>query len=750
MNFSRLISPLVLACTLGLATASATTVVGPMSVARYNHTAIGLPDGRVLIAGGTNAQGTTARSEIYNPLTASFSPAPDMAVGRTALTSAPLPDGRVMVLGGTGLVGGVNASLASTEIFDPATGLWSAGASMSVARSGAKAVTLSDGKIVVVGGVGTAATEIYDPVTQTFTPGAPLSAARGGFAMVALPDDRVLVVGGYYLLGNGGNALPGEVRDPRTGAWSATGPLAFGRSSHTATLLSDGRVLVAGGSGVLVAELFDPTNLTFTATGSLNTGHYMHTATRLSSGNVLLAGGNSSTSIDESYWEHYDVASGLWRKADVPTQVLRYHTSTLLADGKVLIGGGYPGPVATAQTFAENCGMYNTTLSTNRIEFPGVGGSANLTVGMPGECSWSTYNLPSWISATPGPNGTGTSTITLTAAPGGTAWRGNYMRIANLDFNVGQPAMPPVCDTSVTPTLSVNSASILAAGSSNSVSVTIPAGCNWSVTGVPSWVTVTSGAAGGTGNGFINYTVAPNSGAARSATLTIATRPFTISQGAYVAGCDPAAPTWIFPNSQTFGAAGGSGSVTVSRGASCTWTTTWVPSWITVTAGASGTGPGTVTYTVAPNTGAARQVNLSIAGYLYNVAQSAGSGTPVPSCPTTALTVGVSASGALAAGDCNSGQRGSAYYTDRYTFSGTAGQRVAIQLTSSAFDTYLYLKSPTNTLVGSDDDGGGGTNSRLPASSGFITLPASGTYVIEATSYGAGAGGNYSVVVLAN
>jgi kumamolisin len=84
-------------------------------------------------------------------------------------------------------------------------------------------------------------------------------------------------------------------------------------------------------------------------------------------------------------------------------------------------------------------------------------------------------------------------------------------------------------------------------------------------------------------------------------------------------------------------------------------------------------------------------------------------------------------------------------YADWYSFSGTAGQQVAILLTSSAFDTYLNLIGPSGSVVAYNDDGGGGTNSRIPATSGYFSLPSSGTYIIEVTSYAANATGNYTL-----
>jgi hypothetical protein len=115
------------------------------------------------------------------------------------------------------------------------------------------------------------------------------------------------------------------------------------------------------------------------------------------------------------------------------------------------------------------------------------------------------------------------------------------------------------------------------------------------------------------------------------------------------------------------------------------------------------------------------------------------------SCSVTSISIGQTASGSLSASDCRSPVRGSGYYADRYSFGGSSGQQVAILLTSSAFDTYVYLIGPSGSVIYQNDDGGGGTNSRIPAGSGFFTLPSSGTYVIEVTSFFAGTLGSYTL-----
>lgn len=79
---------------------------------------------------------------------------------------------------------------------------------------------------------------------------------------------------------------------------------------------------------------------------------------------------------------------------------------------------------------------------------------------------------------------------------------------------------------------------------------------------------------------------------------------------------------------------------------------------------------------------------------------------------------------------------------DAYSFTGREGQRIRIDMASSAFDTYLELFDANRTSLATDDDGGPvGTNSRL-----VFTLPTDGTYTIEARAFSDGTG-NYSLTV---
>jgi hypothetical protein len=215
----------------------------------------------------------------------------------------------------------------------------------------------------------------------------------------------------------------------------------------------------------------------------------------------------------------------------------------------------------------------------------------------------------------------------------------------------------------------------------------------------------------------------------------------TGSTGSYSISLSSASCSYsLNPTSQSFGSSGGSSSFGVTTAAGCAWTAVSNSSWITTSS--SGTGNGTVNYTVASNNGAARTGSITVNGQTFSVSQSAGGG----GCPATAIAVGQTINGNITTSDCFF--TGTSRYVDVYTFSGTAGQQIAITM-NGTFDTYLYLLNSSNQVVAEDDDGGGGLNSRIPAVFGFITLPSTGTYTIYATSFSFdginGSFGSYSI-----
>ena len=171
-----------------------------------------------------------------------WAPTQDMAASRFLHTATPLyTDGRdnesrVFVAGGSeGGTPTVPASVATTEIFDPLTRSFSAGPLMSVERAVHTATLLPDGRVLIAGGMDAtgvchAACEIFDPATGTLAPTAPMSTERAGHSATLLPDGRVLVAGGFADYQNPSSAWAAaldtaqatlELFDPVAETWSA-------------------------------------------------------------------------------------------------------------------------------------------------------------------------------------------------------------------------------------------------------------------------------------------------------------------------------------------------------------------------------------------------------------------------------------------------------------------------------------------------------------------------------------------------
>jgi N-acetylneuraminic acid mutarotase len=229
-----------------------------------------------------------------------------MEYARSGHQATLLLDGRVLVTGGAGKSGD---AIARAEVFSPATGAWSLTGSTITLRVDHAAALLQDGRVLIVGGVSSssscsanATAETYDPVTGGWSPTAALPMIVGtGAAAVRLANGRVLVSGGGTRCGEVFNTA--AVFNPSSNAWSAAMPMAAARHGHGAVLLTDGRVLVAGGTptletGSVSAELFDPATATWALApgpfdvetlsrlGALTTGRTGATVTWLSNGKV--------------------------------------------------------------------------------------------------------------------------------------------------------------------------------------------------------------------------------------------------------------------------------------------------------------------------------------------------------------------------------------------------------------------------------------------------------------------------------
>ena len=104
----------------------------------------------------------------------------------------------------------------------------------------------------------------------------------------------------------------------------------------------------------------------------------------------------------------------------------------------------------------------------------------------------------------------------------------------------------------------------------------------------------------------------------------------------------------ISPASQSFGASGGTGSVTVTTQAGCAWSAASSASWLAVTAGSSGTGPGTVGYSVTANTATtSRTAGITIAGNSFAVSQQGATASTVTITASAGTGGSISPSGTV-------------------------------------------------------------------------------------------------------
>ena len=354
---------------------------------RADFVAVRLRDDRVLVAGGVNAgidhQMYTFESYssawTYEAASSTWERAGLMAQARTDPSGALLRDGRVLVAGGlyeriveppsvlppngSGATGATTGSrhgvladigpkpvqppvpvLATAELFDPATNRWSATASMRYARYGAPAVTLADGRVLVVGTSWNQqqgrwgrsgevsldprtswTAELYDPRTRRFALAAELPVGVVDGSLVALPDGGALLVG--WTSDANGTAPPVPEGTPlhydaaRDRWLVASGPSAPARSHVIAVALEDGRVLVTGGEADYregpsdKADLYDPATDRWSSLPPMPTPRAGGAGALGTDGSVLIVGGYSVSVSDGTCPP--GLASALWFIPDV-------------------------------------------------------------------------------------------------------------------------------------------------------------------------------------------------------------------------------------------------------------------------------------------------------------------------------------------------------------------------------------------------------------------------------------------------
>ena len=312
------------------------------------------------------------------------------------------------------------------------------------------------------------------------------------------------------------------------------------------------------------------------------------------------------------------------------------------------------------------------SISPESQSFNPPGGNGEVTVTAAAGCAWSaTSNVP-WLTITQGSSGTSNGVVRFTVAANSGAPRSGTLTIAGRTFTVNQGQ---TCAFTLAP----QSTTVPAGGASRTFDVQTTAGCAWTATSNAPWITITQNSGSGSGNGTVRIDVASNSGAPRTGTVTAGGATFTVNQNS---GCSYG----LSANSTNVAAGGGTGSVNVQTSGGCSWTASSGATWITITNGASGAGNGPVQFTVAANSGPARNGTLTIAGQTFTVNQAGNCAFSIapPQQPVSASGGSVNVAVTTTTGCAWTAASNASWITVAQGSSGTGSGNVTLTIASTA------------------------------------------------------------------
>ena len=340
------------------------------------------------------------------------------------------------------------------------------------------------------------------------------------------------------------------------------------------------------------------------------------------------------------------------------------------------------GEIFTATQAGSVCGY---SLSPASQSVAGGGGTASVTVTTGAACPWSAFSPTPWITVKSAAVGAGPATVAFSVQPNpGTTERTGTVMIAGQLATITEAGATGACTYALAPL----SQTIPAAGGPGSFTLTTGASCGWSASASATWITITAGGSG-PGSATVSFAVAANpTSSPRTGTITIKGQPFTVSQ----AGASSSCIYGVTAATRTaWGSLGGTGLISVATSTACAWTaTSSATSWLTITSGATGSGTGTVGYSVAQNTGPDRTATITIAGQIVTITQ-AGAACTLSVSPTTVSPPATGTTGSitvtLVAGPaCTWGSFSSAPWitvTGGGSGSGTANYTVAANTTGA-------------------------------------------------------------------
>lgn len=303
-----------------------------------------------------------------------------------------------------------------------------------------------------------------------------------------------------------------------------------------------------------------------------------------------------------------DVVQGSGTGAGDVTFNVQANPASSARTGTITVGG-------EAFSISQAAAPCSYTLSPTSSNMTVDGGHGRVSVETSTNCAWTAVSGAPWLEVS-NQSGTGSGDVNFNVQSNGTtAPRSTTITINGQVFTLNQAGM--ACTFALSP----SSATVASAASNGQFSVMTQAGCAWTAAAGAAWVTVTAPQNGvGNGPGDVTYSVTANPDPApRTTTVAVGGQSYTISQAAAPAPCTYS----LNPPTASYASAGGSGTFTVTTQANCAWTAATVDTWLTITAGKSGSSTGDVSYTVESNaTGQARSGTISVGGQTFGISQT--------------------------------------------------------------------------------------------------------------------------------
>jgi len=237
---------------------------------------------------------------------------------------------------------------------------WAMHKSIPTAKAAAMGVGLLDGRFLQVGGhtsTATAECHIFDPATENWTAKAALTGARYRACIARLLDGTVFVTCGES---DSAYFSSSYLYSPTANTWTAKAshPSAAKAGAACCTL-ADGRVLVVGGTtngtaNTSECHIWDPTTNVWTAKAAHPEAKRYALAVLLANGNVLVTGGYTTTAVATAHV--YNPTTNVWSAvAGLPVAMFD-HGGGRLADGRVLVVGG-----SSSSAILSSCYLYDPT-----------------------------------------------------------------------------------------------------------------------------------------------------------------------------------------------------------------------------------------------------------------------------------------------------------------------------------------------------------------------------------------------------